>query len=130
MKKLFFLAFTILGLSASSAFGQFNKQQKELLTLGGNAHKSTLSIPQVIDYPMLIVNNEHTHVAGFELSIRSEDGKKVAGPFVSQTGKFAPEMIAALEEFKNMKSILSIQHVMLIKEGKHLKEEALEFNID
>lgn len=130
MKKMFLSTLTILGLGLSIATAQINTKQKELITLGGNINKSTMSVPQIVDYPMLIVNDSKIHVAGFEIMVTSEDGSKTAGPFMSQTGKFVPEMVSALEGFKNIKSVLKIQHIILIKEGKPFKEESLEFNIN
>jgi hypothetical protein len=130
MKKLFLLVSAFLAFGINHASAQINQKQKELITLGGNADKSTLSAAQVIDYPMLIVNNPNTHISNFQMSIRTEDGSKIAGPFVSQSAKFSSDMVVAIESFKGLKSILKFEHIIMVKEGKPLKEESLEFNIN
>jgi hypothetical protein len=130
MKKIILIACGFLTLSVSTTLAQINLQQKELLTLGGTPNKSIISIQQILEQPMLIINDRDLHINTFEIRLISDDGKKMLGPFISQNAKFSPEMVAAVEEFRNFRGILKIEHIMLINKGKLLQEEALQFSID
>ena len=130
MKKIFLIASSLFALCIGDASAQMNLKQKEALTLGGNANKSTLSVAQIVDYPMLIVNDKDVQVTGFEVLICNEEGQNLLGPLTTQNAKLAPEMLDALEQNKGMKRKLKIQHIILFKNGKLYKEEALEYNIE
>lgn len=127
MKKIVLMLCSFIALTMS-VVAQTNTPKNEEITLGGNSNKSLISIPQIVDYPILVVQDKEIKIQSFELSI-SVDGITTAGPFVAIGAKLTPEMMAAITQFGVSKSLIKLQHIQSEKRGKLRKEESLEFNL-
>ncbi|MDI9319382.1 MAG: hypothetical protein QM530_02810 [Phycisphaerales bacterium] len=127
MQKIVLMLCSFIALTMS-VVAQTNTPKNEEITLGGNSNKSLISIPQIVDYPMLVVQDKEIQIQSFELTI-TLDGVNTSGLFMAMGAKFTPEMIEAIKQFGTPKSVLKLQHIQSEKRGKLRKEEALEFNL-
>ncbi len=119
MKKILFIAFSIILLSSTIVLAQTytaksTDGKNDMLSFGGNASGSTVSIMQVLDYPVLLISDENEKVVSYEFKIVPEETN--AAKIIKVEGaKLNQEALTYLRDIAGENGRISIQNVMTQK---------------
>lgn len=113
MKKLFLVLFALGLLTNFNANAQLHVLKNPPLTFGGNGYGSTVSIMQVIDYPILLTG-EDVDVVSYDFKIESDKAEltkiiKVEGAKLNQ------DAIQLVRNFNGKSGQITIQNVLIQK---------------
>lgn len=113
MKKLFLVVFVLGFLINFNANAQLHVLKNPPLTFGGNGNGSTVSIMQVVDYPVLLTE-ENIDVVSYDFKIESDKAEltkiiKVEGAKLNQNA------IQLVRNFNGKSGLIKIQNVLIQK---------------
>ncbi|MFA6149695.1 MAG: hypothetical protein WC716_00155 [Chitinophagaceae bacterium] len=116
MKKTFFIAFSLILLSSGIVLAQTHTKTmssshtKDMLSFGGNLNGSTVSIMQLIDYPVLLLSDKEEIVLNYEIKVTTEENQSEKALKISGA-KLASDAIDYLRELAGEKGKIVIQNV-------------------
>lgn len=120
MKKQFLVTLSFILFSCSVVLAQTHTKTmssgntKDMLSFGGNASGSTVSIMQVIDYPVLLISDENEKVVSYEFKIVPQETTN-AKIIKVEGAKLNQEAIEYLRNIAGENGKISIQNVMTQK---------------
>lgn len=125
MKNLFSILFFFAAINV--ALAQSKATQKQYLTLGGIESGSTVSIMQVLDYPVLVSADKNEKIKSFDIVISAN--KEVSEYKVVGT-KFSQEAIGFLRTLNEQSGNITIKNIIVTKESIKVQEKNLEYTFE
>lgn len=126
MKKLFSFLFFFAAINV--ALAQSKPTQKQFVTLGGIESGSTVSIMQVLDYPVLVLADKNEQITSFEMTVLPSDAEPSnTTSYKIEGAKINEPALAELKAFNGRKGKIFIDNIIVAKENIKIKEKPMIF---
>lgn len=114
MKKLFLVVFALVLITKFNATAQIRTSNNSLFSLGGIKSESTVSIMQVLDYPVLKSADKSFEIKSFDLTIITPNADP--SPTFSIKGNSLTQNVKNyLENMKGKKGKIFIENIVVAK---------------
>lgn len=127
MKKLIIVASSILFATFTTAIAQSQATQKTFITLGGNESGSTLSIPQILDYPVLVLADKNEKIKSFEITMIPAGELTSTTSYKVENGKLNENVLAELKTLKGRKGKIFIENIIVTHDNINVQEKNMIF---
>lgn len=127
MKKLIIVASSILFATFTTAIAQSQATQKMFITLGGNESGSTLSIPQILDYPVLVLADKNEKIKSFEITMIPAGELTSTISYKVENGKLNENVLAELKTLKGRKGKIFIENIIVTHDNINVQEKNMIF---
>lgn len=126
MKKLFLVAFALLLLTQFNATAQLRTSNDSPFSLGGIKNESTVSIMQVLDYPVIKSADKSIEIKSFELTVITPNADP--SPTFSIKGNSLNQIVKNyLENMKGKKGKIFIENIVVAKGNEERKASPMIF---